>query len=610
MLQSMRGIHSARAFLDLPPLDTQQSAAILDKWLASDGRTLQAFQRQWVLNCFETDRLPLSLRLAYEHARHMTSYQAVPDLRSGVSGLLELHFDTLRTRTGLGPTLIERALSYLTAARLGLLDAEITAILSRDSDVMSEVNAMHSQAPDTPVLPVVLWSRFFLAVSPFLGRASSPAGELLTLRKGSARDLVASIDHTTSSSRHAMLASYFRDEYAQGLGPDGVVPRRIVEEFLWQCHGSGDRQSLVDALADLHLLQATYNTQSEFVHSCWQELIHEGVSLVSVYGERWRREASKGVPVWAVGNLLGQMGEVREAWELTRFLVEHFRTRPGHNAEYARALAAEAQFLMAANRREEAAERYRIAEGILEQLGDLDGLATVLNQLAGVQRFPEDALRLLDRVEALENRTGKPGTSPGLLGNKANLYVAMGQLDKAIALERQAIELAEANGMTAAAADHMISLAIWLNRSHRQAEALAILAEAETRVRRLGLLGPLAACLGTQANIHSDLGEDEIAIAKNLEAETSLKQTGQLSWLAANLFNQVRLYERLGRRSGAVAKARDLKELSQRAALPREVLETCERIIRGADPEGRRLREQTAVHSSSTKPRRWWKFWK
>ncbi|MGD1994044.1 MAG: DUF4062 domain-containing protein, partial [Anaerolineae bacterium] len=222
--------------VELEPFPAAEAEELLDLWLDDVGRTLQDRQRQEVLTKFAACPRPLYLKLAFEEARRWRSYDGVPTAAGGRHGLgqniLEIIrdlFARLSSDQNHGRVLVSRSLGYVAAARNGLTEDELLDVLSQDvtlytwfleslyhtpPDLLTQIRrylerkpvpsldiepgqpvsdetaeawleslrADHLalerflsqivQRPDGPRLPVVLWSRLYADLEPYLALRS------------------------------------------------------------------------------------------------------------------------------------------------------------------------------------------------------------------------------------------------------------------------------------------------------------------------------------------------------------------------------------------------------------------------------------------------------
>ena len=124
--------------LELGPMDEDEGAELLERWLHAVGRTLTENQRRMVLARFAGCSLPLYLRLAFEQARWWRSHESPPELAAETTGLIEDLLTRLGDEANHGQVLLSRSMGYLAAARNGLTEDELVDVLSLDADVMQD----------------------------------------------------------------------------------------------------------------------------------------------------------------------------------------------------------------------------------------------------------------------------------------------------------------------------------------------------------------------------------------------------------------------------------------------------------------------------------------
>ncbi|MFX1449569.1 MAG: tetratricopeptide repeat protein [Promethearchaeota archaeon] len=167
--------------IELKPLTIEDGTQILDLWLKEKKRILTEEQKFEILNKFIKSGLPLYLKLAFEHAMYWHSFTPADEytLESDIPGLIESYYTLLTTRSFHGPKLVQKALSYLAKSRNGLMEDELMELLSRNRDVMNEFRERNPLSPEVNEVPIVIWSRLYFDLKPFL--AEKLIGEIKTL---------------------------------------------------------------------------------------------------------------------------------------------------------------------------------------------------------------------------------------------------------------------------------------------------------------------------------------------------------------------------------------------------------------------------------------------
>jgi hypothetical protein len=305
--------------VEVGPMEREEGEELLGLWLDDAGRTLTQEQRTKVLDAFEEKRSggrPLYLKLAFEEARLWPSYVPGDQLGSGVDGVIrENLFDRLAREESHGEALVAHTVGYLAASRFGLAEDELLDVLSRDADLYASflkgsyhlpsdlvaqaieyrrsrgvkgggaqkdevrlaetwllalVSDTGSAAElrsfldevlprrDGPRLPVVLWSRLFFDLAPYLTERQGDGTSLLAFYHRELNDVGAEEYAHDERGRvlHGRLADYFRfraDPERNGTwtGSDvrglSELPYHLTEAARWQ--------ELHDTLTDFRFLE-------------------------------------------------------------------------------------------------------------------------------------------------------------------------------------------------------------------------------------------------------------------------------------------------------------------------------------------------------------------
>jgi NACHT domain- and WD repeat-containing protein len=275
--------------LEVGGLGPDDGAELLTRWLDDAGRTLQPAQRAHVLErAARAGGNPLYLRVAFEEARRWSSDGGEPPatLPVGVQELLrEVLFRRLERDEQHGRVLVAHALGYLAMSRYGLSEDELLDLLSRDLDVYRWFLAEAHHVPpdlrdlvlehradaapteagggagpgdlagttswlerlrtdpdrgeeleqllatllprdDGPRLPVVLWSRLFADLEPYLTERRAEGGDLLDFH-------------------HRELAEAATEAYAPG-DAGRRLHDRLADYLLARADPQGDRSWRLD----------------------------------------------------------------------------------------------------------------------------------------------------------------------------------------------------------------------------------------------------------------------------------------------------------------------------------------------------------------------------
>ena len=287
------------------PMPEAEAQELLGLWLDDAGRTLQPSQHAHLLERFAGCPKPLFLKLAHEETRRWHSYDGLPGLNDDIPGIIGDLFARLSAADHHGELLVSRGLGYLAAARNGLTEDELLDLLARDVDVYAWFlrNLFHTppdllqraqgflqaerggvvseeeaeawlgelrQAEDEGQLrsflsaalsvegglrlPVVLWSRLYAELAPYLTERAADGTSLLTFYHPTTFGQAVReryLPQASSAERHQALARYFQDQPLQWVKNEAEAAnlRKLSELPFQQAYGelwSGVQDTLLD----------------------------------------------------------------------------------------------------------------------------------------------------------------------------------------------------------------------------------------------------------------------------------------------------------------------------------------------------------------------------
>jgi hypothetical protein len=215
------------ALVKLEPMPRAEANVLLDAWLREAGRDLQPPQREEVLSKFALSAtiigdeegggsenehgMPLFLKLAFEEARRWKSYTTDFELSPTIPGIIRQLFDRLSSDSNHGEIVVSRSLGYLAASKNGLSEDEMLDVLSLDEDVRADFKARAKHTPPEERLPVIVWSRLYFDLEPYLTERSADGASLLGFYHRQLREVVEALylSGDDKPPRHAHLSSYF-----------------------------------------------------------------------------------------------------------------------------------------------------------------------------------------------------------------------------------------------------------------------------------------------------------------------------------------------------------------------------------------------------------------
>lgn len=174
ILDTLRDIvTNQRNFVEVLPLGLQMGQAVLSDWLKINRRTLTSYQQGVVQKALIKCSLPLYTRLIFEEVCRWKSYTPPlqTQLQDCVTGILNVLFE--RVERYYGEKFVCHALSYLTASKNGLSDAELDDLLSLDDEVLNDVFIYW--LPPVRRIPPLLWPRLHNELSSYITQREANA---------------------------------------------------------------------------------------------------------------------------------------------------------------------------------------------------------------------------------------------------------------------------------------------------------------------------------------------------------------------------------------------------------------------------------------------------
>jgi len=227
--------------IKLEPMTSDEGQKLLNLWLQDVGRTLQDHQQKELLSKFDQCGLPLYLKLAFEEARNWKSYTEKIKLSQDIPGLICDLFRRLSLDTNHGNIMVSRSLGYLAAAKNGLSEDELLDILSLDKEVLDDFTKHAYHKPPQERLPVVVWSRLYFDLEPYLTERAADGTSLMTFYHPQFGRVVVEefLEDQVKKKRHQTIAQYFGPQslWTEKEGKRNPNVRKVSELPYQQTYG-------------------------------------------------------------------------------------------------------------------------------------------------------------------------------------------------------------------------------------------------------------------------------------------------------------------------------------------------------------------------------------
>lgn len=201
--------------VELLPMAPEEAGKLLELWLEDADRTLQPAQWEAVLRQFAVEGLPLWLKLAFEEARLWRSDHTDVELPPTIEELIkDKLFGRLEDEANHGEVMVSRSLGYLAAAKNGLSEDEMIDVLSLggpNGDVLKDFKRRAPKSPDVERLPVIVWSRLYYDLEPYLTERAADGTSLMGFYHRQLAEAVTDryLADEDGLVRHRELAGYF-----------------------------------------------------------------------------------------------------------------------------------------------------------------------------------------------------------------------------------------------------------------------------------------------------------------------------------------------------------------------------------------------------------------
>ncbi|WP_321421356.1 tetratricopeptide repeat protein [uncultured Methanobacterium sp.] len=247
-LDTLRKKFPSENLIELGVMQPGEGEKLLDLWLNDASRTLEEHQKEEVLGKFLIKGLPLYLKLAFEEARRWKSYTNTDDvtLREDIPQLIQDTFQRLSSESQHGEVMVSKSLCYLAASRYGLSEDEILDVLSLDETLLSDFKRRSPRSPDVDRLPVVVWSRLYFDLEPYLTERSMNEASFINFYHRQFTEVITQeyLSRDLKKTYNLHLADYFNSQ---------ILNERKVDELPWQLDQAKAWDQLKSSVCNLEM---------------------------------------------------------------------------------------------------------------------------------------------------------------------------------------------------------------------------------------------------------------------------------------------------------------------------------------------------------------------
>ncbi|MBM3238126.1 DUF2225 domain-containing protein [Candidatus Poribacteria bacterium] len=242
--------------------------------------------------------------------------------------------------------------------------------------------------PHGPRLPVILWSRLYFDLEPYLIERSADSTSLLTFYHRQLGEVVAReyLAGDAKKHRHCSLAQYFGDQSLY-LDKDGKKTPNIrkISELPWQLAQAREWERLCNLLADPLFFVESWDTNEFDVKAFWQQVeTNSDFRMINAYKAELDKHKDDLVLLQRLSQLFQDSGHWKHAGECLQYRLEASR-KLSNKQEEAVSLYSAGYNEYLQGKYKEACEFYQESRQMMEMLNDRKGLAKVLDRLGIIE---------------------------------------------------------------------------------------------------------------------------------------------------------------------------------------------------------------------------------
>lgn len=274
-LPELEGILKETEIFHLPLMPKADGEKLLKTWLDVKGRRLTDAQKKEVMDKFNKNGLPIFLKIAFEQARQWHSYSTQAGLPDNVPAIIEQFLTVLEEEHS--QTLVSKAVSYILSGKdKGLTEDEILDILAFDDEYwqyfLEHSHPAHrKEIEEVKKLPIVIWSRLFLDLEPYLTERDSYGERIVGFYHRQFNEILHQKYLKDDKSAHRKLGEYFSRGplFFDGESQKKPYVRKCIEQP-WQLTKGEMWDDATNILCDLHFIQSKcaaqmiYNLLSDY----------------------------------------------------------------------------------------------------------------------------------------------------------------------------------------------------------------------------------------------------------------------------------------------------------------------------------------------------------
>lgn len=233
--------------------DFDKPLELLESLLTQENRQVQAHQKRYFLQQYVKVNSPLYVVVAAQEMKHWRSYNQAGDINRKVEeppcsladtqeDIIEEFIKNLSRLYHHEEVLVEKVLGYLYASKNGLSEYELLELISTDKNFVEKVAPDTWHENKTQDLPVVIWTRLYSQLRPFLSVKNKNGEELLYFFHREFQKVISNLNKIEEEHKAIVQAAYTVIRQQQNVdflrNRWGVLLITIEQEYIFHKYDS------------------------------------------------------------------------------------------------------------------------------------------------------------------------------------------------------------------------------------------------------------------------------------------------------------------------------------------------------------------------------------
>lgn len=257
--------------------------SLINTTLSRNGRCLTAAQIETIKKTVkETEGTAIYLKVLSQYLSRLASDELIASLPQDLSALVKFVINHIVAGGHFDRKFVAKVLSLVSQERLGLTPSEILEIASSDKIVFDGLRSQSFHDLKSPKIPIVIWSRLYFELSPFMRDTYTTAGWLITIYHSALKEELQRMflpSHEEKAKASIALYDYYKQKDLQhNLHANSEM---MFQGYIAACHFSN-----IDTTQFNELRKELWERLTDIKYIIWKylhfkNLFNEEIDLLS-----------------------------------------------------------------------------------------------------------------------------------------------------------------------------------------------------------------------------------------------------------------------------------------------------------------------------------------